>query len=93
MAEGGEHLVSRTQILVDRLGLGRRFHHYNIHDDSLKKESDASRMKPARHHRTDIGPPTWTGKSLRSSGLLQFYLLQRDATKGRLSLQNIIAVF
>ncbi|ARM87937.1 hypothetical protein RHEC894_CH01612 [Rhizobium sp. CIAT894] len=23
----------------------------------------------------DAGPPTWTGKSLRSRGLLQFYLL------------------
>ena len=31
MAEGGQHLVAGAEILVDRLGLGRRFHNYNIH--------------------------------------------------------------
>lgn len=37
VAERGKHLVAWAQVLVDRLGLGRRFHHYNIHRHSLKQ--------------------------------------------------------
>ena len=58
MAEGGQHLVAGAQILVDRLGLGRRFHDDDIHAFiSETRGVNGARSWP----RTAICAPTWTG--------------------------------
>ncbi|MCY1293109.1 hypothetical protein D9M70_423570 [compost metagenome] len=37
MAKRSQHLVVRPEVLVDRLCLGRRLHHYNIHRHFLRQ--------------------------------------------------------